>query len=67
MKNNDVEGLKEEKKTKCYKKIIGLGLILTLIKVKNIFRANQDFHIISYFYSTTKHEIIQIKKSQFTM
>ena len=22
---------------------------------------------ISYFYSTTKHEIIQIKKSQFTM
>ncbi|XP_023348982.1 solute carrier family 35 member G1 isoform X2 [Eurytemora carolleeae] len=33
MKNNDVEGLKEEKKTKCYKKIIGLGLILTLIKI----------------------------------
>ena len=46
MKNNDVEGLKEEKKTKCYKKIIGLGLILTLIKVNNIFRANQDLCII---------------------
>jgi len=25
------------------------------------------YHIFSYFYSTTKHEIIQIKKSQFTM
>ena len=53
MKNNDVEGLKEEKKTKCYKKIIGLGLILTLIKVNNIFRANQDLcniMILQYLY-----------------
>ena len=26
-----------------------------------------SFHFISYFYSTTKHEILQIKKSQLTI
>ena len=52
IKNNDVEGLEEEKQRKWYKKIIGLGLILTLIKVNNNLRVNLVFCItiiLQYF------------------
>ena len=51
-----------------------LRKIVNKVKVKSNTKVVQQFkidqvenYIFSYFYSTTKHEIIQIKKSQFTM
>ena len=43
----------------------GLELTLDLVLVPVLLE--DENYIFTYFYSTTTHEIIQIKKSQFTM